>query len=48
MLHLIHVILHAFEEEECEQVFYTRVMNFNTLTKGRVLSIHMAALKEKN
>jgi hypothetical protein len=23
-------------------------MNFNTLTKGRVLSIHIAALKEKN
>ena len=32
ILHLIHVILHEFEEDECEQVFVTRVMNCNTLT----------------
>jgi hypothetical protein len=48
MLHLIHVILHEYEEDECEKVFDTRVMNCNTLTLGRVLFIEIVALKEKN
>ena len=48
MLHLIHVILHQFSEDECEKVFDTRVMNCNTLTLGRALLIDIVALKEKN
>ncbi len=41
------VILHEFEEDECEKVFDTKVMNSNTLTLGRVLFIDIVALKEK-
>jgi hypothetical protein len=48
MLHVIHVILHEFEEDECEIVLDTRVMNCNTLTLGRVLFIDIVALKGKN
>ena len=42
------VILHEFEEDECEKVFDTKVMNCNTLTQGRVLITDIVALKEKN
>ena len=42
------VILHEFEEDECEKNFDTKVMNCNTLTQGRVLIIDIVALKAKN
>ncbi len=48
MVHVVHVILHEFEEDECEKGLDTRVMNCNTLTLGRVLFINIVALKEKN
>jgi hypothetical protein len=41
------VILHEFEEDECEKVFDTKDMNCNTLTLGRVLFVDIVALKEK-
>ncbi len=48
MLHLFHVILHVFEEDECEKVLDTRVMNCDTLFLGRALFIDIVSLKGKN
>ena len=45
---MTEVILHQFEEDECEILFDTQVMECNTLTKVRVLIIDIVALKKKN
>ena len=47
ILLLTEVILHEFEEDECEIFFDTQVMECNTLTEGRVLIIEIVALKKK-
>ncbi len=41
------VILHEFEEDECEIWFDTQVMECNILTEGRVLVIDIVTLKKK-
>jgi hypothetical protein len=41
------VILHHFEEDECEIMFDTQVMECNTLTEVIVLVIDIVALREK-
>ena len=48
ILQLTEVILHEFEEYECEIFFETRVMECNTLPEGRVLSHVIVTLKKKN
>ncbi len=48
ILHLTEVILHEFEEDECEILFDTQVMECNTLHEGRVLIIDIVTLKKKN
>ncbi len=45
---MTEVILQKFEEDECEIVFYTKVIECNTPTEVRVLIIDIIALKEKN
>ncbi len=45
---MTEVILHELEEDECEIVFDTQVMECNTLSEARVLIIDIVALKEKN
>ncbi len=45
---MTEVILQEFEEDECEIVFYTQVMECNTPTEVRVLIIDIIALKKKN
>ena len=40
------VILHEFEEDECEIWFDTQVMECNTLTEDRVLVIDIVTLKK--
>ena len=42
------VMLHLFQEDDCEIFFDTQVMECNTLTEVRVLIIDIVALKEKN
>ncbi len=41
------VILHHFEEDECEILFDTQVMECNTLTEVIVLVIDIVALRKK-
>ncbi len=48
ILRTTSVILHHFEEDECEILFDTQVMECNTLTEVIVLVIDIVALKEKN
>ena len=45
---MTEVILHEFEEDECEIFSDTQVMECNTLTEVRVLIIDIVALKKKN
>ncbi len=47
ILHLTEVILHEFEEYECEKFCETRVMECNTLPAGRVLTLDIVALQKK-
>ena len=48
ILRITSVILHHFEEDECEILFDTQVMECNTLTEVRLLVIDIVALMEKN
>ncbi len=48
ILHLTEVILHEFEEDQCETYSDTQVKECNTLTEVRVLIIDIVALKKKN
>ncbi len=42
------VMLHLFQEDDCEIFFDTQVMECNTLSEARVLIIDIVALKGKN
>ncbi len=42
------VILHHFEEDECERLCENQVMECNTLTEVAVLVIDIVALRGKN
>jgi hypothetical protein len=45
---MTEVILHEFEEDECDNFFDPLVLECNTLTEGRVLIIVIVALKGIN